>query len=653
VMRGYFDCATWGVLREDDVPNGRYRIDGTASVRDVSTVFLARDLRLDRKVLLEIFHPEGFGSAEEVARFTRRTRADGQLESEHVRRILDVGIWESGSPYVASEFLEGRDLAEWLRHRGAIPESQAVDFVIQACDALAEAHSLGIVHRDIKPSNIFALERPGVETSIKILGWDASWKLESEATKQKSADSQPEGGTVEARALVGTPLYMPPEQCEGAPDLDVRADIWALGVTLCELVTGHVPFEGRTLPQLYSAMTACQPLRLRERFPPLSAGLEAVILKCLQRERANRFPNVAELAVALLEFGSERSKPLVDRICSITKQDTPMMTSARIQSLYASEKTRLAATGEDTHKTILQGLRTLVHLELRSHHGADGADPRVWEQAAVAIRAAGLWRDPGVPLGSRPKVTPTPGPTPYRCPFVTPGLAVPDDFPAGPFEGTYLHALDDIIYLEQFTGAWHGMAYRFKAAAENAAAFAELFRAHGSNPPSFEPRYAQDREMFEFHANGYGALDCLFYGMYFVAELVKPADFDVSVLLKITAQETTRLFDKHFIGDPLTVALHDTFFSQDYADWGELRNILAHRIASGRIVYMSMQGATTPPPPNRWTSARPAPAKLGYSARTLPSLEITEKALVPRRAWLAGRMDAVLSAAHEFAAKHL
>jgi hypothetical protein len=216
-----------------------------------------------------------------------------------------------------------------------------------------------------------------------------------------------------------------------------------------------------------------------------------------------------------------------------------MIPSARIHTLYASEKTRLAATGEDTHKTLLQGLRTLVHGELCSHHGADRADPRVWEQAAVAIRAAGLWRDPAVVRGSRPRVTPLPGPAPYRCRFVVSDLAVPDDFPAGPFEGAYLHALDDIIHTEQFTGAWIGMAYRFRSCAENAEAFAALFKEHGSNPP-FEQRYAQDREMFEFHANGYGALDSLFYGMYFVAELVKPEDFDVGNLRKITAAETTR-----------------------------------------------------------------------------------------------------------------
>jgi hypothetical protein len=329
-----------------------------------------------------------------------------------------------------------------------------------------------------------------------------------------------------------------------------------------------------------------------------------------------------------------------------------MITSARIQALYASERTRLAATGEDTHKTILQGLRSLVHGELRAQHGLDGADPKLWDEVAVAIRTAGLWRDPNLARGSRPKVTPPPAPAPYRCPFVASGLAVPDDFPAGAFEGTYVHALNDVVHTEQFTGAWLGMAYRFRACAENGEAFAALFRTHGSNPP-LEHRYAQDREMFEFHANGYGALDCLFYGMYFVAELVRPADFDVTVPRKITAQETTRLFDKHLRGEPLAVALHETYASQDCADWSELRNILAHRIASGRIIQLSTAGATAPSPPDRWTSARPSPTKPGYSARVIPPLQITEHGLVPRRRWLAGRMDAVLSAAHEFVVKHL
>ncbi len=135
------------------MPPDRYRIEGIFSDRGRSIVFRARDLQLDVQVLLEIFGPEGFGSAEEVARFTWETRAKGQLKSEHVLRISDVGIWSPGSPYIAREFLEGGDLAAWLHHRGALPQSQAVDFVIQACDALAEGHSLGIVHRDIKPAN--------------------------------------------------------------------------------------------------------------------------------------------------------------------------------------------------------------------------------------------------------------------------------------------------------------------------------------------------------------------------------------------------------------------------------------------------------------------------------------------------------------------
>ena len=331
-----------------------------------------------------------------------------------------------------------------------------------------------------------------------------------------------------------------------------------------------------------------------------------------------------------------------------------MITAARIQQIYESEKTRLEATNEATHKTILQGVRTLVHLELREKHGFDGAEPGLWDRVAVAIKAADRWRDPTVPHSPRPMITPTPGPAPHLCPFLVPGLALPDDFPAGPFEGTYIHALEDVVHTEQFLGAWTGMAFRFKACAENAEAFADLFRRHGSNPP-FEQRYQQDREMFEFHANGYGALDCLFYGMYFVAELVKPAEFDVSDLKKITAKATADLFDKHFAGEPLTVALHETFYCEDYADWGELRNILAHRIASGRIIHFYGVGANIPPVPNRWTSARPAAAKATHAprARALPPLVISEHGLVPRRKWLAERMAVVLSVAHQFVAKHL
>jgi serine/threonine-protein kinase len=300
------------------VAPGRYRIESIVRDGERSIVFRARDLRLDMQVWLKIFRPEGFGSAEEVARFTWQTRAESQVKSEHVNGILDVGIWAPGSPYIASEFLEGSDLATWLGHRGTLPESQAADFVIQACDALAEAHSLGIVHRDIKPANLFAVERLGIGASIRVLGWDISQTSGPFSTTPETAPS----GTTEAPTFVGTPLYMPPEQWQGAPDLDERADIWAIGVTLCELVTGQVPFKGGSAIQIYSAIMAGQPRRLRERFPQLPPGLEAVILKCLQTERETRYQSVAELALTLTEFGSEQCKRLVDRICSMPQRSS-------------------------------------------------------------------------------------------------------------------------------------------------------------------------------------------------------------------------------------------------------------------------------------------------------------------------------------------
>jgi hypothetical protein len=327
-----------------------------------------------------------------------------------------------------------------------------------------------------------------------------------------------------------------------------------------------------------------------------------------------------------------------------------MITSARIHAMYAAEKARLDATSEGTHKTILQGLRTLVHGELRYVHGQP--DTKLWATAAAAIREAGLWHDPAIPRGSRPKVIPTPGPAPCPCASLAPGLVLPADFPAGPFEGTYQHALDDIIHTEEFTGAWLGMAYRFKACTESAETFAALLAQHGSNPP-FEQRYAQDREKFEFFANGLSALECTFFGMHFLAELVKPAEFPVSNPRGIKPEPTIVLFHNHFPGELLTDELHATFYSQDYLDWSDLRNLLMHRIAAGRTIQISSAGARVALPPDRWTSARLSTPKPTHSPRTLPELEISANAFLLRRAWLSHRMTAILSAAHDFAVKYL
>ncbi len=294
------------MIREGDVLAGRFRIGVIPKGRGITPLVRAWDLQLDRPVA--IFFPPNRESKAELARLAQEARLSAQITSEHMLRIFHVGTLDRGEPYSVMEFLTGNDLAYWLARRGPLPIEQAVDFVLQACDAVAEAHSLGFVHRDIKPANLFAGDRSGL---AQVLHWDLSTSLGSTDDKPEPLDGDPQSSTIEPRGLVGTPLYMSPEQWHG--HADERSDIWSLGVTLSELVTGR-SFEARTLLDLHSEIVSGAPLPLRERYPSLSRGLEATLLKCLVTDPARRYQDVGELAAALLDFAPEGAKPVVERI---------------------------------------------------------------------------------------------------------------------------------------------------------------------------------------------------------------------------------------------------------------------------------------------------------------------------------------------------
>jgi eukaryotic-like serine/threonine-protein kinase len=179
----------------------------------------------------------------------------------------------------------GSDLSEWILRRGPLPVEQAVDFAIQACDGLAQAHLRGIVHRDIKPASLFVIERPGAPPSVKVGRWDLSMSVGSGAT--------------EKGAIVGTVAYMPPERLRGTSDCDERSDIWSLGITLCEMLTGEVLCEKMSLPQILSTVVSGAPLPFPDSFSRLPRGLQAVIRKCVERDVLCRYQSVTELAQAL------------------------------------------------------------------------------------------------------------------------------------------------------------------------------------------------------------------------------------------------------------------------------------------------------------------------------------------------------------------
>jgi len=301
-------------VREGEVVADKYRIGKQIGSGAMGTVFAAHHLLLDQKVAIKFLVPEALGHAEAVARFVREARAAVVIKSEHVVRVLDVALLEGGAPYIVMEHLEGCDLAAWLHAYGRLEIAVAVTFILQACDAIAEAHDLGIIHRDIKPANLFAVQRLGLVETIKVLDFGVS-KAAGLAPSTGVATEGGVGGaiTTQERVPLGSPCYMSPEQMESARDVDCRTDIWALGVTLCELVTGCLPFEGQSLVQVYSRIKSGGRLRLRDSSPELPRGLEAVILKCLETNRDNRYPNVREFAMALTGFGASRDAKYPER----------------------------------------------------------------------------------------------------------------------------------------------------------------------------------------------------------------------------------------------------------------------------------------------------------------------------------------------------
>ncbi len=273
-----------------DVIAGKYRVERVLGAGGMGVVVEARHLQLYTKVAIKFLLPTNLEKRDAMARFAREARAAARLKSEHVARVLDVGTLESGAPYMVMEYLVGSELSTWLRQRGALPVEDAVEILLQIAEALAEAHASGIVHRDLKPTNLFIVERRDGGAHVKVLDFGISKMAEEGVDATQTA------------TILGSPLYMSPEQMRSAKAVDPRSDIWSLGVIFFEMLTGERPFEGDTLTELILKVTSEVPRPVRRLRPELPAAVAAVISRCLEKDRRNRFQSVTELAVALEPF---------------------------------------------------------------------------------------------------------------------------------------------------------------------------------------------------------------------------------------------------------------------------------------------------------------------------------------------------------------
>jgi serine/threonine-protein kinase len=328
-------------VQPGDVLVGKYRVERVLGVGGMGVVVAAHHLQLDEKVALKFLRLTALGNAEWVARFDREARALVKIKSEHVARVIDVGKLENGAPYMVMEYLEGADLDAWLQQRGLMSVEQATEFLLQACEAIAEAHALGIVHRDLKPANLFCVRRADGLLAIKVLDFGIS-KMTAPGTS--SADL----GMTQGTAAIGSPLYMSPEQIQSSRGVDARTDLWSLGVILFELVTGRLPFEAETVTELAVHIATAPSPSPRSFRADLPEGFERVVMRCLEKDRDRRFQNVAELAVALRDFGPARARSSVDRVlrtvqASGASQGAPLV-RADVGEAYAP--TLAAVSGE-------------------------------------------------------------------------------------------------------------------------------------------------------------------------------------------------------------------------------------------------------------------------------------------------------------------
>lgn len=315
--------------------DGKYKVERILGQGGMGLVVEARHLPDDARVALKLLLPDNAAEPAAAARFLRGASTLEKLKSEHVTRVYDIGKLDDGAPCIAMELLEGRDLARTLSLSSVLPVADAIDYVLQACEAIAEAHAQGIVHRDLKPSNLFLSRRIDGSPIVKVLDFD-------------NALITGDGGETLTRgaATMESVLYVSPEQMQQGREVDHRTDIYTLGITLYELIGGKHPFYAETLPQLCAEILTGTPAPLSTLRPEVPEELAQVIAKAYARDREGRYPTVADFAVALAPFAPPRSQAKIDHIARMAGLPVPV-----VGTVIASAMAEGAAAPPDATST--------------------------------------------------------------------------------------------------------------------------------------------------------------------------------------------------------------------------------------------------------------------------------------------------------------
>jgi eukaryotic-like serine/threonine-protein kinase len=311
----------------------RYVVERVLGAGGMGVVVSAVHRTLGERVAIKFLLEHSTAEPRVVERFLREARAAARLQSEHIARVTDVGTLESGAPYMIMEFLDGNDAATEIAERGALPIAEAIDYVLQACEALAEAHSIGIVHRDLKPGNLFLASRPGGFRVVKVI--DFGIAKSSEAVTSLTTTS----------STMGSPKYMSPEQIRDSKSVDQRSDVWSMGVTCFELLTGEVPFQSDSLHGTLAGIVSDAPIALRKIRPDAPAELEAALAPCFEKNRDQRYESIAEFARAIAPFGDARAAQYLHKIESVLGVGPSRPRPAQATPIRQSTPTKVVAPG--------------------------------------------------------------------------------------------------------------------------------------------------------------------------------------------------------------------------------------------------------------------------------------------------------------------
>ena len=293
-------------LREGDVLAGKYRIEKVLGAGGMGVVVAARHIDLDQRVAIKCLLAHTRTMPEIVERFTREARAAAKIHGEHVARVIDVGRFEDGTPFMVMEHLQGHDLAAQLQQAGPLAVPDAVRYLLETCEAVAQAHAVRIVHRDLKPQNLFLAQQPGRRPIVKVLDFGISKVIEPGASALTKTSS-----------VMGTPYYMSPEQLLSSKNVDERSDIWALGVIFYELLIGEPPFVADTGPEIIAQVLQNNPRPASARRPDLPPGIDEIVGRCMRTKVEERFANVADLAHALMPFAAQGDRESVMAISNV------------------------------------------------------------------------------------------------------------------------------------------------------------------------------------------------------------------------------------------------------------------------------------------------------------------------------------------------